>query len=109
MNRTITTIAATAAGGLVFGLIAGGGTGFATGRATAPTPDACIVALDEGERAIDLTADALDLSADAIYAAATWDVTTLDQITVDVESITAELGDGQTYRDAATECRDGAR
>lgn len=97
----------TAAAGCVLALagIAGTVGGFATGRATAPTPDACIAALDEGERVLGLTADALELSADAVVAAASWDYATLERIASDVDGITAEMGDGTEYRTAAAECR----
>ena len=85
--------------------LAGALTGFATGRITAPTPDACIVALEEGERVLGLSADALDLSADAVVAVAAWDIATLERITLDVEGITADMGDGAEYRTAVAECR----
>ncbi len=107
--RTRTIIATGITATLTAGILVGGATGFTTGRLTAPTPEACLVALDEGERALGLTADALDLSADAVIAAATWDTTTLEQITLDIEGITADMGDGAQYRTAATECRGGAR
>lgn len=108
-NRHILIPATSAAVALTVGVLAGGGTGFATGRATAPTPDACIVAIDEGERALGLTADGLGLAGEAVVAAASWDAAELNRITGELDDITAELGDGATYRDAATECRDGAR
>lgn len=109
MNKTIAAIATAAASGLVFGILTGGGTGFAAGRATAPTPDACIVAIDEGERALGLTADGLALAGDAVIAAASWDAVELNRINGELDDITTEMGDGATYRDAAAECRDGAR
>ena len=107
--NTRTILTAAAGGALALAGIAGTVGGFATGRATAPTPDACIVALGEGERVLGLAADALELSADAVVAAATWDTAALERITLDVEGITADMGDGVEYRTAAAECRDGAR
>lgn len=103
--NTRTIITAAAGGVLALAGIAGTVGGFATGRATAPTPDACIVALEEGERVLGLTADALELSADAVVAAAAWDAATLEQISLDIEGITADMGDGAEYRTAAAECR----
>ena len=107
--NTRTILTAAAGGVLALAGIAGTVGGFATGRATAPTPDACIVALEEGERVLGLSADALELSADAVVAAASWDTAALERITLDVEGITADMGDGTVYRTAAAECRDGAR
>ena len=107
--NTRTILTATAGGLLALAGIAGTVGGFATGRATAPTPDACIVALSEGERVLGLSADALELSADAVVAAASWDTATLERITLDIEGITADMGDGAEYRTATAECRDGAR
>lgn len=107
MNRRTLTVTATIA--LAAGALITAPAGFVAGRTTAPTPDACITALNEGERALGLTADALSLSADAVVAAASWDYTTLDRIASDIDGITAEMGDGTTYQNAATECRGGSR
>lgn len=107
--NTRTILTAAAGGVLALAGITGTVGGFATGRATAPTPDACIIALEEGERVLGLSADALELSADAVVAAASWDTAALERIALDVEGITADMGDGVGYRTAAAECRDDAR
>ncbi|MDN5687092.1 MAG: hypothetical protein L0G94_10535 [Brachybacterium sp.] len=90
---------------LTAGVLGGTGAGFGIGRTTAPTPEACLVALDEGERALSLTSDALSLAGEAVVAAASWDVAEVNRITDELDDVNAQLGDGQTYIDAKAECR----
>lgn len=94
-----------AMGALAITTVAGTLGGFALGQSTAPTPEACVVALDQAEHTISLTAEGLELSGDAVTAAATWDVEELERITGEINGLTADMGDPEVYQDAAAECR----
>ncbi|WP_444594168.1 hypothetical protein [Brachybacterium sp. AOP3-A1-3] len=104
MNRN-TVLTGLAVGALAFASIGSAALGFGTGRATAPTPKACLIAIDEGDRALDLTSEALGLAGEAVVAAATWDAATLDRINGDLADINDDLGDPDAYLDAKAECR----
>lgn len=102
----ITTAAVAALGFTALGSAAGG---FATGRVTAPTPEACLVALDEGERALGVSAEALSLAGEAIVAAAEWDIAEITRLTDEIKALADEVDDPSLYLDSAAECRDGAK
>lgn len=104
--NTRTIITAAAGGILALAGIAGTVGGFATGRATSPTPEACITALADADRTIILMGDALIIAGDSLEYAATWDTVGLNQSTEDVEGITADL-EAVDYSTSSAECRDG--
>lgn len=85
--------------------ILGTAAGATIGRATAPTPDACLVALDEADHALELSSEAIGLSSDAVVAAAAWDVDTLNRVNADLDRIIGELGEPDVYLDSKAECR----
>lgn len=99
-------ITATAGGILALAGIAGTVGGFATGRATAPTPEACITALADADQTITLMADALTIAGDSVTYAAAWDVSGLEQSSLDIEEITTDL-EAVDYSTSSAECRDG--
>lgn len=103
-TRTIFTAAA--GGILALAGIAGTAGGFATGRATAPTPEACITALADADQTITLMSDALTIAGDSVTYAATWDVSGLEQSSLDIEEITTDL-EAADYSTSSAECRDG--
>lgn len=107
-TRNIVTTAVGIAA-LAAGTIGGSAAGFGIGWATAPTPKACLTAIDEADRTLDLTSEALGLAGEAVVAAASWDVATLDRISGELDGITTELGEPGTYLDAKSECRGEAR
>lgn len=102
-------ITATAIAALGFASLGSAALGFGTGRATAPTPKACLVALDEGERVIGLSSDALGLAGEAVIAAATWNIAEVNRISDELEDVTTDLGDPDVYLDARAECRGETR
>lgn len=110
MNKhTITAATATGLLALFAGTLGGGLAGTGLGRATAPTPDACLTAINEGERAISLSSDALGLAAEAVEAAALWDYNELERIHSEADRIAFELGSPDDYHAAVAECRGEAR
>lgn len=108
MNRN-TIITGLAIGALGFASIGSAAIGFGTGRATAPTPTACLTALDESDRALQLTTEALGLAGEAVVAAAAWDTVELDRINAELDDITNDLGEPDAYLDAKADCKAGAR
>ena len=86
--------------------LAGALTGFATGRATAPTPEECITALADADQTITLMGDALTIAGDSIEYAAVWDVSGLEQSSADIEEITTDL-EAVDYSTSSAECRGG--
>lgn len=107
-TRNIVTTAVGIAA-LAAGTIGGSAAGFGLGWNAAPTPNECLIALDEADRTLDLTAEALGLAGEAVYAAAIWDANTLDQIATDLEDVTTELGEPDTYLDAKAACKGETR
>lgn len=103
-TRTIFTAAA--GGILALAGIVGTVGGFATGRSTAPTPEACITALADADQTITLMSDALTIAGDSVTYAATWDVSGLEQSSLDIEEITTDL-EAVDYSTSSAECRDG--
>lgn len=104
--NTRTIITAAAGGILALAGIAGTVGGFATGRSTAPTPEACITALADADQTITLMSDALTIAGDSVEYAAAWDVSGLEQSTEDIEGITSDL-EAVDYASSSAECRDG--
>lgn len=102
--NTRTILTAAAGGVLVLAGMAGTVGGFATGRATAPVPAACLEALDDADQTITLMGDALTVAGDSIEYAAAWDTVGLDQSTEDIEGITMDL-EAVDYTGSSAECR----
>src|SRR5699024_11692094 len=101
-----TTLTAAAGGILALAGIAGTGGGFTTGRATAPTPEACITALADADQTITLMADALTIAGDSVTYAAAWDVSGRGQSSLDIAELTSDLEEID-YSTSSAECRDG--
>lgn len=93
----------------VLGIAAGavGATAAAeTGPAEPSAPASCTEALDLADELTVQTGQLADLSADAIEAAALWDGETLDALTGDVETLTAEWDTTYgAYETARDDCR----
>lgn len=104
--NTRTVITATAGGILALAGIGGTVGGFATGRATAPTPEACIQALSDADQIITLKSDALGVASDALVYAYEWDTDGLEQATGDLDAINADM-DAIDYVGPSAECRSG--
>lgn len=109
MNTRHIVTTAIGAAALTAGILGGTGAGFGIGRTTAPTPKACLIALNESDRALDLTTEALGLAGEAVVAAAAWDTAELDRINDELDDITDDLGEPDVYLDAKAECRGETR
>lgn len=105
MNKTHIVTTAIGVAALTAGIVGGTGAGFGIGRSTAPTPEACLVALDEGDRALGLSSEALGLAGEAVVAAASWDVAEVNRINDELAGITDDLGNPDVYLDAKADCR----
>ena len=88
------------------GVLTGALAGFTTGRATAPAPEECITALADADQTIALMGDALVVAGDSVEYAAAWDATGLEQSTLEIEEITADL-EAVDYPTSSAECRGG--